>query len=120
MPTAKNTSSNIISPIECLLDVLVDDQITQIVDLYGCSLNSILAPAGLTSTFFSLLGSLDGENFYPLEDASGNFLSFNIDTDPHLFYFNIFQGIRWVRISLESAEESDATFLLGVTGALKF
>jgi len=111
MSEAKNYAT-IIKPIEAIIDISVDDDLSEAIDLFQCTPAGIEIPAGITSTSISFQQSSDGINFNDVYDETRSVISVDIIGGSYVTLRDIaaFYGIRFLKIKTGSAEAADRTF----------
>lgn len=67
-------------------------------------LAAIISPSAEKTTL-EILGSFDGETFYPIQNSSKEHMIFSLEKSGKIISFNSndFDGIEWIKLSLSSA-----------------
>ena len=78
-------------------------------DLGNHALNGVIVPAGMTGTLLSVLGSLDGKLYYPVQDMTGAALAAVITSAAALVWFDYTHTscIKYVKFQSNATEVAD-------------
>jgi len=78
-------------------------------DLGNHTLNGIQVPAGMTGTALAILGSIDGENYFPLRTVDGNPVQIVLDGTAAMYVLSPLDTscVRYVNIQSNDTEAAD-------------
>lgn len=114
MPSPNAITLQLIDPQT--VTILSGQSISNNLSLYGTTASGLITPAGLTGTAIIFQASVDGINFYPLYDKTGNPINIVVDTSARAYPFFPADFFPWRYIRLESnaSEASDRNFTVAL------